>query len=336
MDSGLFRRGIKDQVVKAISAGILDGYRITPDDASLLMKKAETGVLAVLARESRNLREVEFLKKNVYHIGLSKHCIYNCPACIYGESTESSDLPDYNDIFAGIKGIDELHELQLSSGINKEISLDYFSGLIKTIKQNYPDINIRALRAIHVLRLAERGQISPSEVVSVLKSAGLDSFFGGDALISREEIRNKMQEYNFNMQEWLETQKVIHSLGLTSDAVMVYGHFESLQDRISHLEAIRDLQDDTKNFESFTPVKFRISDRQDHFSATTVAIEDMRVYALSRIFLDNIPDINVQSVVGAEGWEQVFDFGGNYVPVFQPGSDKFIPQYGEVFVPVKN
>jgi aminodeoxyfutalosine synthase len=113
---------------------------------------------------------------------------------------------------------------------------------------------------------------------------------------------------------------------------MVYGHFESLEDRIHHLEKIRELQDQTGGFEFFTPVKLRSTTQKKNYFPSPSGIEDMRVFALCSLFLDNIDYVNVQAVVGEEGWEQVFDFGGNYVPVFFPGSHRNIPHYGDIYL----
>lgn len=336
MNSEFLKRSMSSHAVRAIAAKITEGQRITADDAAILLKQAETGELAMLVAENPRKNMLKPVKKRVLHLIHGDSCKYSCHGCIIGENDDLKAGLSSDEILNKIENHPDLQELQISAGIHEYCREDDQTVLLNKIKYYYPQLPLRFLNAIHLHEMAENEGKDLTGIVARLRSAGLEHMFGGDALIARTQIRDKLQDYDLSMEQWLEYQKVIHNHGVGSDATMVYGHFESLEDRIRHLELIRELQDKTGGFELFTPVKLRDShDRQNYFPAPS-GIEDMRVFALSSLFLDNIDYINVQSIVGEEGWEQVFHFGGNYIPAFLRSSQNFMPQYGKIYTREKS
>lgn len=332
MEKDYIKRIIDDPSIRIISSRILDGERITLDEAILLMKKAQTGLLGMLAAEVNKLRYTENRKHTVVHIALSKDCDYKCAACKYSEEQNPVDILDISELNEVLKSTSIVDEIILSSAINRDVNLSYLTKMISKVRELFPNIDIKGLRAIQLKELSLREKIDYSYVLASLKEAGLNSMLGGDALIFRPEMRTKMQDYNLTEKEWLSIHKQAHDLGLKSDATITYGHFESVEDRISHMEKLRNLQDQTKGFNAFFPLKFRANTGMSKLIPSTSGLEDMRVFAISRIFLDNIPNIDVFTVIGEDGWEEVFGFGGNQITVADEVSDLFLPQYGNMAI----
>lgn len=330
MEKDYIKRIIDDPSIRIISSRILDGERITLDEAILLMKKAQTGILGLLAAEVNKLRYTENKKYTVVHIALSKECDYKCAACKYSEEKNPNDILDVRGLNDVLKSISTVDEIILSSAINRDVNLSYLIKMISAVREFLPKIEIKGLRAIQLKELSMREKIDYSTVLESLKEAGLNSLLGGDALIFRPEMRTKMQDYDLTEKEWLSLHKQAHDLGLKSDATITYGHFESVEDRINHMEKLRSLQDQTKGFNAFFPVKFRANTGMSKLIPSTSGLEDMRVFAVSRIFLDNIPNIDVFTVIGEDGWEEVFGFGGNQITLADEASDLFLPQYGDM------
>lgn len=332
MNANYIKRIIDDPTIRIIASRVLEGGRLSLDEAILLMKKAETGVLGMLVGEVMNLRGLVNEKRDKYHISLSENCTYKCPACRYSQQNKET-AKAYEDVKREIVECDEVDEIILSSGIDPQLNLQYFSDILKVVNQYKPSgARIRGLRAIHIAYLAKQEAVETEQVIEELHSAGLNSICGGDALILRPEMRSKMQGYDFSMEQWLSIHEQAHRAGLKSDASITYGHFESVEDRMRHLQAIRELQDVTSGFDYFTPVKFRAETGLSRLIPATSGLEDMRVFAVSRLFLDNIDFLDVQTVVAEEGWEEAFAFGGNMISCFKTGSHQFLPQYGELFV----
>ncbi|MGM0612009.1 MAG: hypothetical protein ACQESM_00720 [Bacteroidota bacterium] len=329
MNPDYIKRLVKNPSLRVIISKVLDGNRLTVDEGILLMKKTETGLLGMLAGHIAEVRELERKKKQVFPVIITKDCKYECPACQYSKQKDA--LTDKGIFLNELKQATEVDEIVLSSGISDQITISFLVDLISAIKSQHPNQKIKGFQAIHILELARKEVKEPVEVLEKLKDAGLGGLLGGDALIFREEMRNKMQNYELSKQQWLDLHKQAHKIGYFTEATMTYGHFESVEDRLRHLESIRDLQDKTNRFDGFIPVKFRADSGVSKFIPATSGLEDMRVFAVARIFLDNFQDLDALTIIGDEGWQEVLRFGANRVTVTHPGSIKYMPQYGSLF-----
>ena len=331
MNPDYIKRLVKNPSIRMVISKVLDGNRLTVDDGILLMKKTETGVLGMLAGHIAEIRNIERKKKQVFPVLITEDCKYKCPACQYAHAENEGSTADKNALLNELKEAADVDEIIISSGVSNQINISFLVDLISSIKRQNPGQKIKGLRAIQIYDLAHREGVKPLNILEKLKGAGLDGLLGGDALIFRDEMRRKMQDYELSKQQWLDLHQQAHETGYLTDASMTYGHFESVEDRLRHLENIRDLQDKTGRFDGFIPIKFRADSGISKFIPATSGLEDMRVFAVSRIFLDNIQDVDALTIIGDEGWQEVLRFGANRVTIAHPNSTKYLPQYGTLF-----
>ena len=171
------------------------------------------------------------------------------------------------------------------------MDLHYFADLLKQIKSFRPDLHIKAFTAVELEYMFRKAKVSYAEGMKVLKDHGLDSIPGGGAEIFDSEIRKQICEDKCTSEQWLELHETAHATGIHSNATMLYGHIESFEHRIDHMERLRKLQDETNGFNCFIPLKFRNENNQMSDINEVSVIEDLRNYAVSRIFMDNFPHI---------------------------------------------
>jgi aminodeoxyfutalosine synthase len=171
------------------------------------------------------------------------------------------------------------------------MDLYYFASLFQQIKSFRPDLHIKAFTAVEVEYMFRKAKVDYKEGFKILKEHGLDSIPGGGAEIFDGKIRKQICEDKCTSEQWLEIHETAHQLGIHSNATILYGHIESFEHRIDHMARLRTLQDTTKGFNCFIPLKFRNANNQMSHIKEVSVIEDLKNYAVSRIFLDNIPHI---------------------------------------------
>ena len=182
-------------------------------------------------------------------------------------------------------------EVHIVGGVHPKMGLHYFANLIKKIKEIRPDIHVKAFTAVELEYMCRKAKVSFEEGLQILKSHGQDSLPGGGAEIFDEDIREKICNDKCSSKQWLEIHETAHKLGMPSNATMLYGHIEEPRHLIDHMHRLRELQDKTNGFNTFIPLKFRNGDNQmSHISEVSV-IDDLKVYAISRIFMDNFSHI---------------------------------------------
>ncbi|MFO8086344.1 MAG: hypothetical protein R6T91_00875 [Bacteroidales bacterium] len=332
MKTEYIKRLIDHPAVRSVASKVLDGHRLTLDEGVFLMKKAETSILGLLARERAQQQNIAFANRKIYHIALFNSCLFHCSGCKYSQPVGQKLKLSVDLLSDKLAGATETDEIVLSSGIHPQLSLDYLVRIIQTVRTVLPDHKIKALRAIHLVEMARKENSSMALVLETLKNAGLNAFLGGDALIFRKEMRSKLQDYSLSADEWIAIHKQMHQSGFTSEATMMYGHFESVEDRLKQMNEIRELQDETLGFDAFIPVKFQAETGLSNRLMQTSSLEDVRVFAVARIFLDNVRHVDALSIIGGEGWEEAFKFGVNRITTAHPDSDTYLPQYGELAI----
>lgn len=288
----LLNTGSKEQ--NAIAAKVLDGERITKEDGIFLYEHADTawlGMLASQVRERKNQKLV-FYNRN-FHIEPTNICIYNCTFCSYNDKN-SDTVWDHSleEIIEKVKELDsKITELHIVGGVHPDRGTEHYSKMLKMVKEVRPDLHLKAFSAIEISFMAKKDRISYQECLLRLKESGLDSIPGGGAEIFDSAIRKQVCGEKDTAEQWLEIHQTAHENGIPTNATMLYGHLESYAHRVDHLDRLRQLQDTTSGFNTFIPLKFkRENNALSHLTESTT-LEDLRNYAVSRIFLDNFDHI---------------------------------------------
>lgn len=277
-----------------IAEKVFSGQRITPDEGVLLYEEGETGFLGMLAeciKQEKSGNDVFFIRN--FHVEPSNICVNKCCFCSYSHhfSKEKWDLTS-GQILEKIRNQDpEAREVHITGAVNPEKDFYFFADLFSKIKKIRPEIHIKALSAVELEYMIRKAGMSWSQGLRFLQSSGLDSIPGGGAEIFDEAIRKKICPTKANSNDWLEIHKEAHLSGISSNATMLYGHMESYRQRIQHMERLRQLQDVTSGFNAFIPLKFRNGNNELAGIREVSLLEDMRNYAVSRIYLDNFPHL---------------------------------------------
>jgi aminodeoxyfutalosine synthase len=203
-------------------------------------------------------------------------------------------------------------EVHIVGGVHPKMDIYFFEELLKKIKAHRPTLHIKGFTAVELDYMFRKAKVSREDGMKLLHDAGLDSLPGGGAEIFDTDIRNKISADKVDAEGWLNIHAIAHQLGMHSNATMLYGHIENYTHRIDHMERLRQMQDNTKGFNTFIPLKFRNHDNEMSYVPETTAIEDMKVYAISRIYLDNFPHIKAYwPMLGREQAQLSLSFGVN-------------------------
>ena len=287
----------KDIHLADIAKKVFDKKRITPEEGLYLFEHASLGFLGTLAnfiREEKNGKNTYFNRN--FHIEPTNVCIYTCTFCSYSRLIkERKDGWEYtlDEMMDIVRKYDQepVTEVHIVGGVLPKYDVSFYAELFKTIKKHRPDLHIKALTPVEYHYIFKKEKISYEEGMARMLEAGLDSMPGGGAEIFHPEIRDQIAGGKCSGEEWLRIHEIWHDLGKKSNATMLYGHIESYFHRIDHLEKLRNLQDKTGGFQTFIPLKFRNKDNQLSHLKEVSALDDLRNYALSRIYLDNFDHI---------------------------------------------
>lgn len=279
--------------LKKIAEKVLSDERISAEEGVLLYEKAELGFLGALAnyvRENKNGNNVYFNRN--FHIEPTNICVFDCKFCSYSrlvkQKEDAWELSE-EQILELVRNYDgkPVTEVHIVGGVHPKMGLLYFANLIKKIKAIRPDIHVKAFTAVELEYMCRKAKVSYEEGLRILKEHGQDSLPGGGAEIFDEEIRKQICEDKCTSAQWLEMHETAHKLGMPSNATMLYGHIEKFEHRIDHMNRLRELQDKTSGFNTFIPLKFRNKGNQMSNIPESTVIEDLRNYAVARIYMDN-------------------------------------------------
>jgi aminodeoxyfutalosine synthase len=279
--------------LKVIARKVVDNQRITPEEGLLLYQEAELGFVGALANLLRERKHGDntYFNRN-FHIEPTNVCIYDCKFCSYSRLIKQrSDgweftLDQMMDI---VKKYDDqpVTEVHIVGGVLPQYDLAFYTDFFSKIKQHRPELHVKALTPVEYHYIFKKAKIGYAEGMRLMKEAGLDSLPGGGAEIFHPEIREKIAGDKCTGEQWLQIHEEWHKLGGRSNATMLYGHIEGFEHRVHHLELLRQLQDRTGGFQTFIPLKFRNKDNQMSDIPEVSVVEDLRNYAISRIYLDN-------------------------------------------------
>ena len=295
--SGLLNDSSLSPSLIAIRDKVLAGERITDADGVLLFEEAPLPLLSLLADTIRNKRHGNktFFNRN-FHIEPTNVCIYTCKFCSYsrlikhrGEGWEYT-MDQMLDIVKKYDG-QPVTEVHIVGGVLPQYDLDFYCTLFKKIKEHRPALHIKALTPVEYHYIFKKAKVSYEEGMQRILESGVDSLPGGGAEIFHPEIRQQIAADKCDADQWLRIHEIWHELGKRSNATMLYGHIEKYEHRIDHLRRLRELQDRTGGFQTFIPLKFRNKDNEmSHLDESTV-VEDLKMFAVSRIYLDNFDHI---------------------------------------------
>jgi aminodeoxyfutalosine synthase len=287
---------IEDNDLKLIAGKIRDNIRITPAEGLLLYTRAGLPLLGVLSSVVRKRKNGDnaYFNRN-FHIEPTNKCIYNCSFCSYHKPAGDPESWEYNheQMLDIVKRFDnkDVTEVHIVGGVHPSYDLHYYGTLIQKIKHLRPLLHVKAFSAIELDYMIRKAGLTIEEGLVQLKEYGLDSIPGGGAEIFDEELRGKICDEKASSELWLSIHETAHRLGIPSNATMLYGHIETYAHRIDHMERLRNLQDKTGGFNAFIPLKFKKENNSMSYLGEVSVIEDLRNYAVARIYLDNITHI---------------------------------------------
>lgn len=279
--------------LQSVANKIYSSERISKEDALLLFEQATLPFVGALANHVRERLHGNktFFNRN-FHIEPTNVCVFSCHFCsysrLYAHREEGWEL-SLDEMMNIVKKYDgqPVTEVHIVGGVHPKMNLYFFADLLKAIKAHRPDLHIKGFTAVELDYMFRKAKLSNEEGVKVLKEAGLGSIPGGGAEIFDEEIRQRICDDKVDAEGWLAIHEAVHNAGMHSNATMLYGHIEKYEHRIDHMDRLRQLQDKTHGFNTFIPLKFRNGDNAMSNIPEVSLIEDLKMYAVARLYMDN-------------------------------------------------
>jgi aminodeoxyfutalosine synthase len=285
-----------DSRLEPIAERVQHGERLSFDDGVTLYRSSDLLALGWLANWVR-----ERMHGNVAYFNVNRHinptnvCVAACRLCAFGrkKGTEGSYTMALEQAWeTAASGYTEaVTEFHIVGGLHPDLPFEYFLDLVSGLKERFPQVHIKAFTMVEVAFLAKRAKLSIADTLKKMKAAGVDSLPGGGAEIFADRVRHIICDHKIDGNEWLETARIAHNLGLRSNATMLYGHIENDEDRVDHLLRLRSLQDETGGFQTFIPLAFHPANTALGHLTTTTGMTDIRQIAVSRLLLDNFAHI---------------------------------------------
>jgi len=305
-----------DSTLQAIADKIFDGQRISREEGLYLFENASLAFVGSLANHVREKLHGDkvFFNRN-FHIEPTNVCVFSCNFCsysrLYAHREEGWEL-SLDDMMNIVKKYDgqPVTEVHIVGGVHPKMNLYFFADLLKAIKAHRPDLHIKGFTAVELDYMFRKAKLTNEEGVKVLKEAGLNSIPGGGAEIFDEAIREKICADKVDAEGWLAIHEAIHNAGMHSNATMLYGHIESYAHRIDHMDRLRTLQDKTGGFNTFIPLKFRNGDNDMSSVPEVSLVEDLKMYAVARLYMDNFPHLKAYwPMLGRKNAQLALAFG---------------------------
>ncbi|HEY6271032.1 MAG TPA: aminofutalosine synthase MqnE [Terriglobales bacterium] len=275
---------------------VLGRERLNFDDAVALYRSPDILALGWLANHVRERMHGDVTYFNVNrHINPTNVCVAACRLCAFGRKKDAPGAYTMalDEAFeTAASGYTEaVTEFHIVGGLHPDLPFQYYLDLISGLKARFPQVHLKALTMVEIAFLAKRGKLSIEETLRQLKDAGLDSLPGGGAEIFNERVRRVICDHKIDGDQWIDTARTAHRLGLKSNATMLYGHIENDEDRADHLLRLRALQDETHGFQTFIPLAFHPANTPLQHLFTTTGFMDLKQIAIGRLVLDNFPHI---------------------------------------------
>ena len=304
--------------LQSIGYKILEGIRIDENEGIQLFEKGSLAWLGALANFVRERKHgnITYFNRN-FHIEPTNVCVFNCSFCSYSRGyahrEEGWEL-SIEQMMHIVKSYDgkPVTEVHIVGGVHPKMNMEFFLSLLRSIKAHRPELHIKAFTPVELDYMFRKAKLTVEEGMKLAHEAGLDSLPGGGAEIFHPDIRTKICNDKVDADGWLHIHRTAHQLGMHSNATLLFGHIESYFHRIDHMERLRQLQDETGGFNTFIPLKFRNKDNDMKHIPESTIVEDMRMYAVSRLYLDNFPHIKAYwPMLGRQQAQLTLSFGVN-------------------------
>ena len=304
--------------LKNIAEKVKLQQRITDEEGLQLFEKASLSFVGFLANYIRERKhgDTTYFNRN-FHIEPTNVCVFSCKFCsyskLYANKEEGWEL-SIDQMLDIVKSYDgkPITEVHIVGGVHPKMNMDYFIELMQKIKAHRPSLHVKAFTAVELDYMFRKAKLTAEQGMAKLHEAGLDSLPGGGAEIFAPEIREQIAPDKVDAIGWLRIHEIAHDLGMHTNATMLYGNIERFEHRIDHMSRLRNLQDKTGGFNTFIPLKFRNHDNEMSNVPESTVTEDMRVYAIARIYLDNFPHLKAYwPMLGRENAQLSLSFGVN-------------------------
>lgn len=305
------------QKINDIAASIRRGERLTTDDALTLWREAPLWLLGELATE----RKIKASGRKVYynrnvHLEPSNICLFNCEFCSFRRREGDPDAwyMTIDEVEARARELRDadITEVHIVGGVHPRHDLDTYVEMVRRVKTQLPHVAVKAYTAVEIFYMIKQEGVSVVEGLRRLMDAGMECIPGGGAEIFDAELRKKICPDKCSAEEWLAVHRAAHNMGLSTNCTMLYGHIETLEQRVDHLDRLRKLQDEAPGFDAFIPLKYHSRNNRLSAAGECSVEEDLRTIAISRIFLDNIQHIKAYWVsYGRNTTEMALAFGAD-------------------------
>ena len=272
------------------------GKRLVGDDALALYRSGDVLAIGWLANHVR-----ERMHGNVAYFNVNRHinptnvCVAACRLCAFGRKNDAPGAytmaleEAWQTAASGYT--DAVTEFHIVGGLHPDLPFEYFLDLTRGLKERFPQVHLKAFTMVEVAYLAKRAKLTIRETLVKMKEAGVDSLPGGGAEIFADRVRHIICDHKIDGDQWLETARIAHQIGLRSNATMLYGHVENDEDRVDHLLKLRALQDETGGFQTYIPLAFHPANTPLQHLFTTTGLRDIKEIAIGRLVLDNFPHV---------------------------------------------
>lgn len=306
-------------IEKRIAEKVENGQRLDVTEGLALFYSqnlAFWGALATRVRESKHGKNTYF--NHNFHIEPTNICVYTCSFCAFarrpgeegGWEFSIEQIEDKVRSYVGSK----VTEVHIVGGVHPKRGVEYYGEMIRRIKNIIPNIHVKAFTAVELKVMFARSRMSIEEGLIALREYGLDSLPGGGAEVFHPDVRKEICDTKASTENWLEIHETAHRLGIPSNCTILYGHIEAYEHRVHHLACLRELQDKTGGFNTFIPLKYRNENNDLSYIKETSIIEDLKNYAVSRLFLDNISHLKAYwPMIGKVTTQASLAFGVNDV-----------------------
>ena len=299
----LLKRHLDSSPLRDLHDKALSGARLSDADALRLFETDDLHTLGAMADHVRRRLNGESVYYNINrHIDYSNLCATSCKFCAYSRFPGEEGAWDYSheQITAKAReardreGVTELH---IVGGLHPDHPLSWYEGMLTALKKSVPQVHLKCFTAVEIQYFSEKFNLSPREVLERLKKAGLDSMPGGGAEIFHPDVRREICPGKPDADQWIAVHRAAHGLGLRTNATMLYGHVETYAHRVDHMRRLRELQDETKGFQTFIPLAFHPDHTAMDRYARPSGIEDLKTLAVGRLYLDNFPHVKAYWVM---------------------------------------
>ncbi|NDC40456.1 MAG: aminofutalosine synthase MqnE [Chitinophagia bacterium] len=307
-----------DQRLISIANKVQHSERLSFDEGVYLFEKGEPGYLGALANYvAGKLHQNKVYFNRNFHIEPTNVCVFSCHFCSYSRLYKHRDegwelsIEQMLDIVKKYDG-QPVTEVHIVGGVHPKMNLEFFCELLSKIRAHRPDLHLKGFTAVELDYMFRKAGLTIAEGLQKLKDAGLQSLPGGGAEIFAPEVRTEICADKIDGEGWLNIHGTAHKLGMHSNATLLYGHIEKYEHRIDHMERLRQLQDETHGFNCFIPLKFRNKDNDMSHIPESSIVEDIKMYAISRLYLDNFNNLKAYwPMLGREAAQLMLSFGVN-------------------------